>query len=111
MEEEKKIITHYIKNNDFKTIFSTGMYGGITINGLINVNFCVDRTAIPTKTESAVDLNTNTLKEEKKESRDGIVKEVQIGVLMDVNMAKHTVAWLQQQIKQLEDLQKNQLSK
>jgi len=102
---EQKIDTHFIKNNDFRTILTTSVYGGITINGLINANFCVDRTVIPLKTVSTIE--GVTLAEKQRESKEGIIKEVQIGVLMDITMAKQTIDWLQKQIKQVEELQQN----
>jgi hypothetical protein len=104
-KDPKTIKTHYIKNSDFRTVFSSSIYGGLTINGLININFCVDRTTIPFQTESIAD--EKGLKEVSKQSKDGLVKEVQFGTLIDVQTAKALVTWLNEQIKKDDEIQQH----
>lgn len=109
MPEENlpKISFHYIKNNDFRTSFATGIYGGITVNSLINIDFFIDRSVIPRKTVSQVsaDGKEQDLASEK-ESRDGAIREVQFGVIMDVSTAKSTIAWLQDKVNIIEEINK-----
>jgi hypothetical protein len=104
---KKKIIHNYIKNNDFKTSFSSAIYGGVTPNGLININFCIDRGAIPTRTESGFEDadGKKKLVIKSKDGRDGLVREVQFGTIIDVNMAKLLVEWLNGNIQKVTELQ------
>jgi len=111
-QPDKPIITHnYIKNNDFRTVYSSAIYGGLTLNGLININFCVDRGAIPTKTESQIVRNESgneVFLETNKEVKEGFVREVQFGTIVDVPTAKMIVDWLSHRIKQIEDIHNSQ---
>jgi hypothetical protein len=106
-----EVTTHYIKNNDFRTILSTGSWGGITVQGLININFCTDRITIPTKAVFVVPegVGRQSLKEkiEEREQRDGIIKEVHFGILMDIPTAESHIKWIQEKIDELKKLQAN----
>lgn len=117
-EEQKplELTTVYIKGNDFRTIFSTGIYGGTTVNGLINTVFCIDRHSLPLKTVSQLQKNSQTgLGEFKELNREWMeaplgnsVREAQVSVLMDVLTAKNTITWLQKNIETIENAQKAQ---
>jgi hypothetical protein len=100
---------HYVKNQDFRTVFTSCIYGGITINGLINVNFCLDRGPIPTTVENEVEQNENgksQLKPKVVHGKEGVIREVQFGAIMDIQTAKTIVDWLQKQITITEELSK-----
>ena len=101
-KKSKDLPIHYIKNEEFKTVFATGAHGGITLNGLLNVNFYCDRTVIPRKSQLKVDDN-GLISEVDTEGRDGGIREVQVGVLMDISTAKNIINWLDSHIKTLEN--------
>lgn len=95
---------HFIKGSDFKTVQGSGVFGGLTSSGQINMNFFTDRAPIPTRIVLDVDPNTGkVLGEKERETKNGIVREVHFGVLMDINTAKSTVEWLSEKIKQFEE--------
>ena len=43
---------------------------------------------------------------EEREIRDGVIREVQVGVIMDINTAKEAVRWLQDKINIIEGAKK-----
>lgn len=93
----KKISFHYIKTNDFKTSMTTGVYGGVTLQGLINISFYLDRAVIPRRIEQEVvgnKLSAGILKE----GREGAVREVHSGIIIDTETAKHIIKWLTEKI-------------
>lgn len=97
--------THYIKNHDFKTVEGSGIFGGLTNNGQININFFTDRAPIPKKIVLEVDPSSGKIiREVERESKEGIIREVQFGVLLNIESAKNIVEWLNQKI---EEHQKN----
>jgi hypothetical protein len=106
--------THYIKNNDFRTVLATASWGGITMQGLININFCTDRITIPTQAVFSIEQGEGRqeLKEkpEERQQRDGLIKEVHFGVLMDIQTAESHIKWLQNKIEELKKLQSNSVN-
>lgn len=94
---------NFIKNSDFKTVQGNGVFGGLTNTGQINLNFYTDRAPIPQKITLDIDPKDGNIKGESgRESKEGIIREVHFGVLMDINTAKSVVEWLQEKISKLE---------
>ena len=83
----------------------TGVYGGLTTNGLINANFFNERAVLPDS--QMVEVNEDGVIIGKPiDKKDGdIMRELQSGLLMDVNTARVIIRWLESKIKDLERLQ------
>ena len=96
-----ELVLNYIKADNFHSVLSTGVIGGITINSLIDLNFFTDRVTIPKSVTLEVDENGQQ-KEISRDTKTGVIREVQFGVLMDVNTAKTLVEWLNNNIKLIE---------
>ena len=97
-----QIEVHYIKNNDFRTVFGSGVFGGITPQGQMNINFFTERASIPSKVVYAVNQVGDPLQltEIDREGKDGIIREVQFGILMDMSMAITFREWLDSKIQE-----------
>ena len=94
---------HYIKNESFRTSFASGVVGGITINGYIDMNFYIDRPSIPVKTILKFEQNPEaSVTESIVENKDGSIREVSTGIIMDLNTAKNFHKWLGDKISILE---------
>jgi hypothetical protein len=107
MKKEDKIEFHYIKSPHFKTFLTSGAYGGVSPNGLISMAFYVERSPIPRKT--AFNIENGKLGNEiseLKEGKEGVIREVDCNILMDVDTAKNVRNWLDNHIKSLEELEK-----
>ncbi|TND10113.1 MAG: hypothetical protein FD123_361 [Bacteroidetes bacterium] len=104
MEDRIKHSFHYIKNNDYKTVIVTGAFGGVTIQGLIDMNVFTDRVVIPRKIINEISSQIPHSTEVERDERDGSVREVQVGLLMDVNTAKTLIDWLQANINAIEKI-------
>lgn len=102
-----EIKQHFLKNKDFKTVKSDGVFGGVTPFGDINMVIFTDRLPIPDSITIEVDDKTGKITEIARESKQGIVKEVQFGIKFDLQVAKQTVDWLQDKINQLEEALNN----
>ncbi len=103
-DNDNSIKFNYIKSPDFRSVLTTGVIGGITPNALIDINFFVDRVVIPKSITYGVSDVGQVLGEEVREGKDGVVREVQVGTIMDVNTAKNLVLWLQNKIEIIENL-------
>jgi hypothetical protein len=92
----------YLKAHDFKTSMATGVYGGVTNNGLINANFFTDRSVIPDYQTIEID-ESGVPQGPPKDQRDSdLIREVQFSALMDVGTARVIVAWLDSKIQEYE---------
>lgn len=84
---------HVIQSHDFKTLYASGLYSSTTLNGLVNLNFFIDRQPLPDLMTYSID--NNVLGNEKTRIiRSGIVREVQQGVVMDIQTAKNVITLL-----------------
>lgn len=94
----------YLKAHDFKTSLSTGVYGGVTTNGMINANFFTDRSVLPTFQTIEVDEKGRQLGPPVDERECDLMREVQFSAMMDLHTAKVIVAWLDSKVTELETL-------
>jgi len=103
-----KIRFHYIKSNYFRVVHVDGAYGGITARGTIEINLYSERPPIPQVAVHQVKPD-GTLGDEIKEERvgrDGIIREIEVGATMDLEVAKSLMMWLKDKIQTIEDARK-----
>jgi hypothetical protein len=97
---------HYIKSNAYRVVHADGIIGGPTPSGLIHASFFSERLPIPTVVDQAVtDIGggRGVLGNEiAREGKNGLVREVEVGVAMTLDMAKRLHTWLGKNIEQLE---------
>jgi hypothetical protein len=95
---------HWIKSNFFRVIHADGVWGGITPTGNVQMAIFSQRTPIPQQTAQKLYSGGNLGEDlpELKVCKDGIVREVEIEVIMDLNLAVSIRAWLDEKIKVLE---------
>ena len=104
MEAPEEIPVHYMKSNDFRTVFASGIIGGVTAQGKISMNIYLDRPPIPVRSvlKPAEEVKPGikiSVKEEPVESKAGIIREIQCGVLMDFETALSLRTWLDEKIE------------
>jgi uncharacterized protein YuzE len=98
----KKIEIKYLRAYDYRASVSTGVYGGITPTGLISANFYIDRIAVPDSEEIEVSEDGKVVGQPVVHTGAHLIREVQHGVLMDLNSARVIVNWLNGKIVELE---------
>lgn len=96
----KRLKIKYHKAYDYKNSFATGVYGGITVNGMINANFFTDRGALPEYQQIEVNEQGQQIGPAMEQKDSDLVREVQFGALMDVQTARVIVGWLQTKIEE-----------
>jgi len=94
---------HYIKSHLFRVIHSEGAIGGLTPSRQIFMSLFNERAALPQLIEFAILPEGKIGSEIKREGKDGIVREVEIGVLMDATAAKNLADFLLSQVKLIEE--------
>jgi len=94
----------YIKSASFRVIYADGAYGGVTPRGVIHFAFYNERHPIPRGTKIEVAENDLVIREVVTETREGVVREIETSVMMQLQPAKEFYAWLGERISQLEKL-------
>lgn len=108
-ELPKKIKFHLIKSNLFRVVHADGAWGGLTPRGLLEVNFYSERTPIPREITLAINAEPPHIGGELMEervTRDGILREVEVGVMMDLAAATSFRDWLDKHVKEMERISK-----
>jgi len=90
---------NYIKRNNCVVIHADGVYGGITPRGTINMAFFSERLAIPRTTQQTASETGNLTGENPIESRDGVIRELEANVVVDLNTAISYHRWLGEKIE------------
>lgn len=97
---------HYIKSNFFRTVRSDGMIGGLNPHGDIVVNFYSERQPIPTQVVQEIKADMTLGSELDRKIREGIVREVEISISMNVQVAQAFRDWLSERIREFEEARK-----
>lgn len=98
----QKIEFRYTKAYDHKTSIVTGVYGGITNQGLIDTNYFIEKVPLPEKTEIEIDSGGKLVTPESQQ-RTYQERIVVFETLMDLHTAKSVHQWLGNKIKDLEE--------
>ena len=113
MSEEslpEQVEFHYIKSNGFRVVHADGVWGGTTPRGYITMSFYSERSPIPrriTREVKAQQLDSgdrvHVLGEEiARDAKNGLVREVEVEVMVDLEMAKSLLKWLENKVQTLE---------
>jgi hypothetical protein len=88
---------HYIKGNLFRVIHADGAIGGITSSRGIFLSLFSERGAIPRIVKQAVNADGSLGGEISRTGKDGLVREVEIGVMLNEHSATEIANWLLKQ--------------
>ena len=102
MELPEKVKFHFIKSNHFRVVHVDGAHGGITPDGHIFAAMFNTRAPIPQISVQRVEDNKlgGEIREERV-SKDGLVREVEVGLMMNLNTAESLHRWLGEKIATL----------
>ena len=93
----------YIKSNYFRVIHVDGVFGGITPRGHIHMSVWSQRGATPDRVTHEVKPNGEVGRETARQGSDAIIRELEAGLVLDVNLARSVVKWLQDKIQRAEE--------
>jgi hypothetical protein len=100
----KEVEIHYLKTPSYRTYHVDGIFGGPTPTGMIYVEFFVQRQVTPQVIRQKV-MPDGTLGDEiSREGKSGIIREVEAGMVMDVNTALLFKEWLEKNIKAIQEV-------
>ena len=97
---------HFLKSSNFRVVHCDGVWGGTTPRGYITMSIYSERSPFPQKVTHEVAKNGAIDKEKRREGKEGIVREVEVEVVLDLATAKTLIPWLQGHIQFLENQQR-----
>ncbi|MGA2714503.1 MAG: hypothetical protein ABSG41_15470 [Bryobacteraceae bacterium] len=102
-QKEKTLHIRYRNNPAYRSVHAGGAYGGVLPSTEIFLGIFSERTHFP---ESAtVEINEETKQGvEKVQIEKGIVREMEIGLIMNVHVAKAIRQWLDEKIAFVEQV-------
>jgi hypothetical protein len=88
---------HHVESAGFRTTYASGVVASLSLNGMVNLTFYIDRAPTPDLITYKIDGNkigaeTNRI------VRSGVLRELQQGILVDVQTATNIIKVLQQMI-------------
>lgn len=98
------IIFHYLKPSDYRTFHIDGAVGGPTPRGGLFISFYLERSPIPQTTTHELTKQEGLGQEIARTGKDGVIREIECGVVMNLEAAKALSQWLEIQIQKLEQL-------
>jgi hypothetical protein len=109
-EPEGRLAFHYIKSPEYREISAHGALGGPTPRGDIWMSLFGERYPIPRIVEyavagkpgDAITIDESTAQPTNVESRQGVIRHVEVTVYMTSDMAKRLHGWLGKQIEVVE---------
>lgn len=100
---------HYQKSPQYRTIHADGAHGGPTARGYLAVTFYNERSTIPRRGSRTVEMGENGEPiglgpEAVEEGLEGVMRQLEATVLLDLNAARELASWLVRHVAQLEGL-------
>ena|SRR5258708_3293381 len=94
----------YIKSNLFRVVHADGAFGGISPRLDLFITFYSERFPIPKVLTYEMTPSGATGQEiqSERETKAGVIREVEIGVMLDLLTAKSLAEWLNGKIAELE---------
>lgn len=102
----KEIQFHYKKTDSYRAYHCDGAYGGITPTGKIYMEVFVERNPTPTSITAKVLPDGAIGPEVKREGKTGIIRQVECGLVLDIQTAKSLRDWLNDKIEKFEQITK-----
>ena len=105
MEEEEKISFDYLKSQSFRVVHADGAIGGITPSGCIHFSLYSERPAIPQRQTFLLNEDGSLGQPITEETivRAAIVRELDVDVVMNIEVARSLSVWLVQQVQLYEE--------
>jgi len=92
------ITFHYIKTSNYRTFHVDGAYGGLCPNGNIYMEFFVERMPTPKKVTHSLNKDATLGPPISAEGKEGMIREIESGLVMDVITATRLRDWLADKI-------------
>lgn len=104
-EDSQTIKFHYIKSPHFRVIHVDGAIGGITPAKNIHISLYSERAAIPQIITQKLNPDGSLGDKVSESGKEGMVREMDVDVIVSLSAARSLRDWLDQTIHSLEEVQ------
>jgi hypothetical protein len=94
---------HYLKTNSYRSYHADGVFGGITPSGKLYIELFIQRAVTPQIVTHKIKEDGSLGEEVHREGKTGIIREIEAGIILDINVARTLPKWLGDKIKFYED--------
>lgn len=101
-EELAEVTFHYVKSPQYRTMSVEGAWGSVSPTGAITMSVYSERLPIPKRITHTVS-DGGLADEVGRESREGVIREVEATMTMTLKTAIAMRAWLDERINHLAD--------
>ena len=103
-EQPSKIRIEYVRGSLFRVVHVDGAFGGTTPRLQLFVDFYSERFPIPRVLVYERSPDGTPVREiiEERESKEGIIRESEVGLVFDLPVAKVFSEWLSEKVAELE---------
>ena len=102
----EELRVHMIKDPAFREIHADGAFGSVTPRGYIHFVLYAERAPIPREIVYEVDDDGFTEIPELRVSREGIIRELQVGAYLSIDAAEALSEWLRERVAEAKNLLK-----
>ena len=95
---------HYLKTNNYRTFHVDGAFGGLTPKGDIYMTTFVERAVTPQKVLLKLNQDGTLGEELRREGKEGIIREIEAGLILDIKTAEVIRDWLANKIDEAKKL-------
>ena len=100
----KQIDVHYLKTCNYRTYHADGVFGGLTPSVKIYMELFIQRAVTPQIIRHKTATDGMLGEEIEREGKEGIIREIEAGIVMDIDVARVFRAWLDERIKTVEEI-------
>lgn len=101
------INVYYRKNEQYKTLPISGVWGGITPQGFIHGDLIIEKTEMPDKVVLQINDKTGEANQISQSPEGGvIIREALVGIVMFPEVAREIGKWLVQKADEFDNLSK-----
>ncbi len=102
-DQAPQVAFDYIKGQLFHVVHADGVIGGVTPNGSVHVAFFSERSAIPQREVRKInpDGTLGNVIASRSVTRNAIVREVDVDVMLAPPVAELLISWLQERVSEL----------
>lgn len=100
-KSKQEIEFHYLRTNNYRSYHVDGVYGGVTPKGNIYMELFLERGPTPRNVIHELKDDGSLGKELTKQSKSGLIREVEAGIVVDLRTAEALRNWLSEKIELL----------
>jgi hypothetical protein len=105
--KKQKVVFYYLKTGNYRTYHVDGVFGGVTPKGGIFMELFSEKGPTPDTVTHELNDNASLGQEISRQSKDGIIRQVEAGLVLDLTTAEAIRNWLDEKM----DLVKSQVVK